>query len=255
MAASISQISFLSSREIPNIKIFLFSPPNLKYLYVSKTFWITFPERIWKFGPLKSLSTKMSFQFLSTSIAKPSFTITANASSCCVKQPELLSLRKTAQSSLCFFFLVSSSDPEQWLWTGAKASAGIWVSLWRKGPLGRISVVQEMGSSVKLSWKIRSRGEKNPYKKRKHWVLSWSCWAPCRVSPYVCCVSATEPGWGQQFFWVLLHGQGPHGLPQTSTLPALQPNHRFEPTGLSPHAVSSHLSRTVCPVQAELGHP
>lgn len=72
-------------------------------------FWSTFSERM-LFGALKSVSIKMPFQFLTTLIAKASFSITADASSLSVREAKHLSLRESAQSYsslllfLCFFF-------------------------------------------------------------------------------------------------------------------------------------------------------
>lgn len=179
----------------------------------------------------------MFFQFLTILNVKLSFMITANASSCCAKQLEYLS------SSLYFFFPLFL-DCEQQLWTGVKATTGILVSSWRKGHLGRISVVQEK-SSIKRPYK-KQAGKNKTTSEWKHGILPAGGWAPCRASPHGSPVLVTQPipGQGHQPLCSL----GARGLPQVSTLPALQPHHPLQSLGLSHHSFPLSVLHCVsCP--------
>lgn len=86
-------------------KIF-FPPFNLKYLYNLKTFWILFPERIWKLDLLTSVLTRMFFQFLIFFECK--FFLDYNC-----KWFWLLCKTTRTPSSICFLSL--SFDSEKWL--------------------------------------------------------------------------------------------------------------------------------------------
>lgn len=154
------------------------------------------------------------------------------------------------------FFLVSFFDHEQWLWTGATASAGIWVSLWENGPIGKTSVVQETRSSVKLSWKIKSMGEKNTtvhIQRRKEGARSYheAVGLHVEVAPILV------------VFWQhsLVEDRNSSvwardsQLPQISTLSAPQPNSPIKPLETLLMQFPLYSSCTKCSAQAELGHP
>ena len=116
----------------------------------------------------------MFFQFLTIWNAQLSPMVTANASSCCAKQLECPS------SSLCFFSPLFP-DCEQRLWTGVQATAGISVSSWRKGHLGRISVVQEE-TSIKWSYN-KQAGKKKTTSEWKENTVSGQIVAGLHAEP------------------------------------------------------------------------